>query len=142
MNYIFYRMYRWYNEKEKVEARYSAIMFISAIHMTYIALFTYIFSSLFSNSGAVFPCLFAGCDIANIILQFRRYNKNKIVFLLKKYRNDWRNKVIGNWMIFMTLPLSFPCAILLFKILFARQILIFGYEFSGLLRWLIEIFNP
>jgi hypothetical protein len=96
MDYIFYRMYCWYKEKEKVAARFSAVLFISAIHMMYIVWPTQIFSGLFSNSEAVFPCLFVGCQLADTILLFRRYNKNKIVLLLKKYRNDWRNSVINS----------------------------------------------
>jgi hypothetical protein len=144
MDYIFYRMYRWHKEKKWTPTPEShATGFIGAIHFVYIIMFSIAICNLFfrANFGTVLPCLFFGTGTIDMILLSKRYNDKRIAVLLRKYKKDWRNKIISKWFILMTFPLSFPCAIFLTRILFAGQIRILGYEFTGLLGWLIEKFG-
>ncbi|MDR1369420.1 MAG: hypothetical protein LBJ72_04720 [Dysgonamonadaceae bacterium] len=149
-DYLFYRMYRWHKKKKwtPVPDAY-AFRFISAIHLAYILVFSlfinFFICDLFfdeTDFWIVFPYLFIGLEIIDFILLNRRYNDEKVAALEKKYRKDRRNKVIGNWMILLAFPLSFPVAFFLAQILLGgKPYHIFGYEIPGLLGWLIAIFH-
>jgi hypothetical protein len=142
-------MYRWHKQKNwSLVPESRAFGFISAIHIAYIVVFSLFISNcirdlFFENTNfwTIFLCVFWGWNIVDFVWIYKRYNEKRIAVLEKKYRKDWRNKVIGNWMILMAFPLSFPCAWCLCMILFARQIHILEYRFSGFLWWMLDKFG-
>ena len=133
MGYLFYRMNRAYEyvDKKKWVVQGGPVEIIAAKHMMYIAVFCWRFADLFFNANhkSVFACLFVGIAIVDYILLNRKYNEKKIATLKKKYRNDWRNKAVGTWLIF---------AIVFLQIVFAFLIASF---ISVLLERAIEKFH-
>jgi hypothetical protein len=122
-------MYQW-ERKHKYYGRYSAILFISGVHLMWCIWLIVLCSGVISKThfDAVLVCFIACFMIIDNILLSKRYNEKKITVLLRKYRDDWRNKFIGNWC-FILLPIisllsSFYVTVWLVKIIAH----IFGYE--------------
>ena len=105
MGYLFYRINRAYEyvEKKKWVIHGGPVEIIAAKHIMYIAVFCWRFADLFFNANhkIVFACLFVGIAIVDYILLNKKYNEKKIATLKKKYRNDWRNKAVSTWLIFI-----------------------------------------
>jgi hypothetical protein len=143
-------MYRWHKKSNWTCIPESyAFGFISGIHIAFILAFSLFISGfigvLFFDDAdvfTIFKCIFWGWGIVDFVWTWRRYDDKRLVVLEKKYRKDWRNKVIGNWMILLTFPLSFPVAFFLAQILLGgKPYHIVGYEIPGLLGWLMTIFH-
>jgi len=126
MGYLFYRLNRYdenRREKKRLGLRGGAEWVIQlSTHIPYIAFFCWRFSAVFfkANFKTAFLCLFLGIGIVDSIWVDRKYNEKKIVALQKKYRNDWRNKVISWWLL-LIITFLFHLAIA-----FLLNILIFG----------------
>lgn len=98
MDYIYYRMLCWYKQKKDC-ATCTSIMFITMVK--------------------IFICM--------LFLSATKYTKQKEK-LSAKYKHSKYNKLIPNWMIFCSLPLSLLLGVAIYIILCTKVITYYGLE--------------
>jgi hypothetical protein len=131
-NYICYRLYCFY-KKHKWSAYQAdkAFMLMWVIYFIYIAAFAIFISGFLCNTVLTkdnFSTVLGGSIIVgavvNSVFTDKKYNEKRIAALEKKYRKDWRNSMIANWMLILIIPLYIithvVIVIFIFKLLSGR----------------------
>lgn len=127
MDYIYYRMLCWYKQKKDC-ATYTSIMFITMVKI-------FIWFPLVGFIGSLFRtdniktdlylyCIFC---ITMLLHSATKYTKQKEK-LSAKYKHSKYNKLIPNWMIFCSLPLSLLLGVAIYIILCTKVINYYGLE--------------
>jgi hypothetical protein len=113
-DYICYRLYCYYRKhhrwKECEEIHSFGLMYgLCAIYTVVAAVVIsgFICSAFFKKNDfdTVFGWTTFVCIVACLVLLNRRYNPKRMAVLVKKYRNDQRNKAIADWMLIPIIPL-------------------------------------
>lgn len=116
IDYIFYRLYMNYkNRKGGEDPRfYTSVYFIVTWSVFFFPVAILIEWILKSKGTA--PNIWILICFVIILIVIKRYNKRKIAFLIKRYKNSPYNNLIPSWIFFLILPLSliwaFYCMIL------------------------------
>jgi hypothetical protein len=98
-DYIFYRMYIAYRDNEGDDApTFSVILFFSMIDICWSSSIAIFVSFFYTNLWYIIIVII---PLAGIIINFRRYNKNKVIEIFRKYKYSKCNKLIKNWMIYL-----------------------------------------
>jgi hypothetical protein len=92
-------MYIAYRDKEGDDApTFSVIIFFGFIDIAWSTPVAMIVSLLqFKYPYIIFVIL----PLVGVIINFRRYNKKKVIEILRKYKYSRYNKLIKNWMIYL-----------------------------------------
>lgn len=121
MDYIYYRMYLWYTKKNDC-ATYTSIIFITMIK-TFIWLPLVGFIGSLCRAGKTKTDLYLYCIfcVTTLIYSSIKYTRQKKE-IFSKYKHSKWNKLIPNWMIFSSLPLSILWGVTIYIILCSKVI--------------------
>ncbi len=118
IDYIFYRLYRFYKKYPNESPVWSAAMYTSLLHIAILFscfligdFFWDLHTILQKMSGNATTCL--ALSMAAFIGGYNviKYRRNRIFKLIRKYHFSNRNTKIKTWMVFITCPMVFILAI-------------------------------
>ena len=127
MDYIYYRMFCWYKQKKDC-ATYTSIMFITMIKIfIWFPIIGFVGTLIKAGNVKTDLYLYFIFCITILIHSSIRYTKRKEI-IFAKYRHSKYNKLIPNWMIFCSLPLSLLLGVAIYIILCTKVINYYGLE--------------
>lgn len=126
MDYIFYRIYTYYNKKDYIPVM-MGIYFLFVLELTILffllAIFNLLTNGLFSNQHMrkdMFWLVFGGVLVFLFAFNvFRYFKRNKLESIIKQFENSPLNKKIKTWQIFI-MPILVVILSVMLIVLFTR----------------------
>ena len=126
LDYIYYRIYKFYNKKENELPRLRAFYFVTILIITIeflvISLFNILTGGIFSNryldKDIFYILFFTIVGITVVVIGMRYFNKEMFVRIESRYSLHSLNKYVRIWHIFVSPIILFMITILIIIILY------------------------